>query len=47
MDKVASVTEASSGLGRQTFINLSNSGYHVCLTGRNQSELLKTVSMAN
>ena len=47
MGKIALVTGASSGLGRQLSIDLSNNGYLVYLTGRNQSELLKTVSMVN
>lgn len=39
------VTGASSGLGRETSILLSQLGAHVILVGRNETELQKTLSL--
>ena len=47
MDKIALVTGASSGLGRQLAIDLSNNDYKVYVTGRNLKELIKTCQLMN
>lgn len=39
------VTGASSGIGRQTAIDCSKKGAHLVLTGRNKTELEKTLSL--
>ncbi len=41
------VTGASSGLGRQLAVDLSNNEYSVFITGRNEQELEKTESLMN
>ena len=43
--KTILVTGASSGIGRQTCIEASKLGATVVLTGRNESELQKTLSL--
>lgn len=45
--KTILVTGASSGIGRQCSIDISNSGANVILLGRNQEELDNTVNLCN
>jgi len=44
--KIAMVTGASSGVGRQTALAFLRAGYCVILTGRREGELEKTISQA-
>lgn len=45
--KIAIVTGASSGIGRQTSILLASEGYHLALVGRDQHKLNQTAQMAH
>ncbi|WP_426476863.1 SDR family NAD(P)-dependent oxidoreductase [Chryseobacterium sp. CBSDS_008] len=46
-NKIILITGASSGIGRSCSVECSNSGADLILVGRNQEELMKTVSMLN
>lgn len=46
VDKVAVITGAGSGIGRDSALALQKHGYHVALAGRRESELEATASMA-
>jgi NAD(P)-dependent dehydrogenase (short-subunit alcohol dehydrogenase family) len=46
MSKVAMVTGAGSGIGRSVSIALIKNGYRVVLTGRRESTLQETISLA-
>jgi NAD(P)-dependent dehydrogenase (short-subunit alcohol dehydrogenase family) len=46
MSKVAMVTGAGSGIGRSVSIALIKNGYRVVLTGRHESTLQETISLA-
>ncbi len=45
-DRVAIVTGASSGIGRQTSIQLADKGYHLLLVGRHRQKLEETRRLA-
>lgn len=46
MKKYALVTGAGSGIGRAVSIGLLQHGYHVTLTGRNESTLIETATLS-
>jgi len=47
MARMALVTGAGSGIGRQTALALGNAGFHVALCGRRQSALDETIAMGD
>lgn len=47
MNKYALVTGAGSGIGRDVSITLLKNGFHVILTGRNETSLRESVSLAH
>lgn len=47
MNKFALVTGAGTGIGQAVSIGLLQHGYHVALTGRNESTLLETATLSN
>lgn len=44
--RIALVTGASSGIGRESALALVREGFHVAITGRREAELRETASMA-
>lgn len=44
--RIALVTGASSGIGRESALALVRNGFHVAITGRREAELKETASMA-
>lgn len=46
MTKIALVTGAGSGIGRQSALALATAGFHVVLTGRRESALNETIELS-
>lgn len=47
MTKIALVTGAGSGIGRQSALALATAGFHVVLTGRRESALNETIELSD